>query len=121
QIVGERPVSLPDVFPLLPVHHRLHDRFPHVQPACATGMSRHSQMADYTTHRRGPHPTETPSVPHDDSCHPQSTGAPLSRWSGVVVRHPWACLLVPLVTVLLLLPAAMRATDYLTPAGWVPD
>lgn len=37
------------------------------------------------------------------------------------MRHPWACLLVPLVTVLLLLPAAMRATDYLTPAGWVPD
>lgn len=37
------------------------------------------------------------------------------------MHHPWSCLLAPLLIILLLIPAALRATDHLTPVGWVPD
>lgn len=46
---------------------------------------------------------------------------PLTRWGDVVVRHPWWCLLVPVVLAIGLLPFATRVTENLSSEGWIPE
>lgn len=56
-------------------------------------------------------------------CTTQQKGpiTPLARWSLFVVRHPWPCLLLPVLLVLLVIPLALHVTDDLSPVGWIPD